>query len=1155
MNTFMTLCVTGLALCWLTVATSAQDKPIAPDKPTVATGNELTSDSVEARVKKLDDNKELDSAVKTKLLETYAKVLEQLKAAADANSRSEQNAKLAREGPAALLALKAELAMPVTEEPSVVPADATLSQVQQLLAQAEMSLSDGQKSLQSLLDEPKRRANRRLEIPKQVDISKLQLQEIDKFLDAKPAPEELADVTTASRLLLDARKQAITSQIAASQVELQLFEATGELLSAQRDRAARQVAEAEGQVKSLRNIVNERRRQEAEQQALDARKTSLQALPAVRKIAEANADLAKQRQTLAGQIESTARELEQIDRLVTALDEHFNKIAQRYDTAGATEAIGLLLRKQRDDLPDVGFHQRKIKLRSTEISNTYLEVIDYEEKRNDLATLDQQVKEVANSIASTTSESEPNKYLEEEVRHVLESQRNLYDSLITDTNSLLDKLVELDVRQRQLISKSAEYGEYCDERILWIRSATVLSTSHLHQLGPSLLWLIQPDGWREISAAAWADVAGHPILTLISVLLLLIQILSRRALRTRLRLLGEQASRSNVTSYLPTLRAMLVTCWLSLLWPGLLGYLGFRLVASESGAEFVVAMGRGLRATAIVFFTLEIFRQVCRQSGLGVAHFEWDKETMRLARRTAWWFIGCGLPFILVVTMTEVQPSEAIKNSLGRLAFVGCLVVLTACMHRVMRPVGGVLEKTYLAAPQAWTTRLQGFWHLLAVGVPIVLGLIALGGYYYTALQLAWRLLATWWLVMGLLFVHAALIRWSLLSYRDLAMRQARDRRAAAEAASAAASTSTSTATPIAAPQPLVKLSDINKQNRKALQLGLFIGLVAGLWLVWGDVLPALGVLRHVEVWTVETSSTSGAITTTVQKPITLANVLLASIVASLTFTASRNLPSLLEIAVLQRLPLDPGVRYAITTVCQYAITAAGLVTAFGTIGIGWSKVQWLVAAISVGLGFGLQEIFANFVSGLILLFERPVRLGDIVTVGDVTGKVSRIQMRATTITDWDMRELVVPNKEFITGRVMNWTLSSTVSRMSITVGVAYGTNPDLVRSLLMKVAVRNPLVLKDPEPHSLFNEFGDSTLNFVLRVYMATRDIYIDLRHGLLTEIAREFQEANIEIAFPQQDIHVRSIVPTSDLLGTSLDKSSTDSADQSHEASGNPL
>ena len=1115
--------ITAITIGCLPAFGRAQEKSNSKESTLVPANSELTIESIQARVKALDENKELDPAVKTRLTEVYSKTLEHLRAAAESVARSEQQAKLIREAPETLETLRAELAVPPSDKPPEVPADATLVQVQQMLSRVEIELTDAQKSLQTLQDEPKRRADRRLEIPKLADANKLQIQELDKQLELKPSPDEPAELSVATKLLLEARKKAIATETAARQQELQLFEATGELLSTQRDKAARRLAEFENQVKALRTIVNDKRRQEAERQAQEAHRTSAQAHPAVRKVAEQNADLAKLRQALAGKIEQTARELEQMDQQVTTLEEQFKKITKRFETAGGTEAIGLLLRKQRDELPDARVHERKIQQRTAEISSTYLELIEYEEKRNELATLDPHVNEILKDLDATGADSALD-FLEEEVRSVLQAQRAVYDSLISDTNSFLDKLVELDLHERQLITKADEFAKYCDERILWIRSATVFGWSHLKQLGVSVAWLIDPRGWREIGSTLWGDVVNQPVPTAFAALILLILMLVQRPLRTSIGAHGKQAERSNITSYLPTLHAFVATGLLALLWPGLIGYLGLRLVAAEGGSEFVAAFGWGLEVTAVVFMTLELLRQVCRRGGMGEAHFDWDVHTTRQVRKTLWWFIVCSLPFNLIVSMTESQSSELIKNSLGRLAFVGWLTVLTLCAHRLLRSSGGAFEKTYAATPEAWTSRLQRAWHMLAVGAPIALGILAFGGYYYTALELASRLLATCWLAIGLLIMHAALIRWSLLSYRSLAMRKARERRAAAEAAATASGSAGQPAAAVVNIQPEVKLSDINKQTRKALQLTMGVGLVAGLWLVWIDVLPALGALRHVELWMVEATSTTGAVTTTVLQPITLANVLLAIVLAFLTIAAGRNLPGLLEIAVLQRLPLDPGVRYAITTVCQYAITAAGLVGAFGAIGIGWSKVQWLVAAISVGLGFGLQEIFANFVSGLILLFERPVRLGDIVTVGEVTGHVTRIQMRATTITDWDMRELVVPNKEFITDRVMNWTLSNTTSRMSVTVGVAYGTDPDLVRSLLLQVATRNSLVSKEIPPHALFDQFGDSTLNFVLRVYMASRDVFLQLRHELYSEIAREFQKAGIEIAFPQRDIHIRT-------------------------------
>ena len=175
---------------------------------------------------------------------------------------------------------------------------------------------------------------------------------------------------------------------------------------------------------------------------------------------------------------------------------------------------------------------------------------------------------------------------------------------------------------------------------------------------------------------------------------------------------------------------------------------------------------------------------------------------------------------------------------------------------------------------------------------------------------------------------------------------------------------------------------------------------------------------------------------------------------------------------------------------------------------------------MTVGLGFGLQEIFANFASGLLLLFERPIRVGDTVSVGDVIGKVTRIRIRATTIVDGDMRELIVPNKEFISGKVMNWTLSDTTSRMTIKIGVPRGSDPDLVREILLHVAASHPLVLKDPPPHALFDEFAGDTLNFTLRVYMGSRDVYNQLRHELNAGINAAFQQSGIDRTHPPDSL-----------------------------------
>ena len=208
----------------------------------------------------------------------------------------------------------------------------------------------------------------------------------------------------------------------------------------------------------------------------------------------------------------------------------------------------------------------------------------------------------------------------------------------------------------------------------------------------------------------------------------------------------------------------------------------------------------------------------------------------------------------------------------------------------------------------------------------------------------------------------------------------------------------------------------------------------------------------------------------------------------------------------------------------RYLILFVGLSAALQAVGVSWERIQWLAAALTFGLAFGLQEIFANFISGLIILFERPVRVGDIVTLGDVTGRVTRVHMRATTVVNWDRKELIIPNKEFVTGRVINWTLTESVTRVVIPVGIAYGSDVEAARSLILNVALAHPDVLSDPEPSCYFERFADSSYELTLRLFLPRPALILKTRHEVLEGIRHGLGDANIEIAFPQRDLHIRS-------------------------------
>ena len=257
-------------------------------------------------------------------------------------------------------------------------------------------------------------------------------------------------------------------------------------------------------------------------------------------------------------------------------------------------------------------------------------------------------------------------------------------------------------------------------------------------------------------------------------------------------------------------------------------------------------------------------------------------------------------------------------------------------------------------------------------------------------------------------------------------------------------------------------------------QVGLLVGLVLSLGSLLGRLLPVLGGLEAIQLPFTRSVVVDGL---EQQHSVTVVDLLQALLILAGTIFAIRNFAGLLEFTLLRKLRMDAGGRYALVTLSQYTLAAIGIISALTLIGLPWSKLQWLVAALGVGLGFGLQEIVANFVSGIILLIERPIRIGDIVSVDDKIGAVAKIRIRATTILTYEQHELIVPNKEFITSKVLNWTLSDGTNRILLNVGIAYGANSSQAMQLMAEAAEDNEYVLTDPKPIISFEGFGDNAL------------------------------------------------------------------------------
>jgi potassium efflux system protein len=599
----------------------------------------------------------------------------------------------------------------------------------------------------------------------------------------------------------------------------------------------------------------------------------------------------------------------------------------------------------------------------------------------------------------------------------------------------------------------------------------------------------------------------------------------RKRLLALIRGLTDKLGKPTTDRYGYTLLALGLTMIAAAPWPLAVAVTGWQLKVSAEATDFTIAVGASLLFIAVQFYWLRVFHLICMPEGLAAAHFRWPEPSLRLLRSQLQQLSWIFLPAALAAMFADVlDPLEA-GWALGLIPFLIAMGSLAVAFARLLNPRRGVLAG-YMRQPQRRTfKRLHRLWYPLLVAYPLTLGVLALLGYIYSAGTLSILLLDTVWFVVKLILFAALGQRWLLVARRRLAYETAIERRQAEELGRRAetASHAGEEGSPFEADEPEVDLVALSDKSQRLLNTAILFYGFFGLWLLWSDLFPALRILDEVTLWhhTVTVDGEAQIL------PVTLASVGLALFYAVITVILAKQLPAVLEIILLKFSEMSAGGRYTVTTLTNYVVVTTGAVLVFQTIGADWSQLQWLVAALGVGIGFGLQEIVANFISGIIVLFERPIRIGDVITIGDTDGVVTRIRSRATTIRNWDGKELLVPNKEFITGRLLNWSLSDQTTRVILSVGIAYGSDVRRAMRLLEEAAGENENVLDDPAPSVIFETFGDNSLGLLLRCFVDSTDLRYPTISALNQAINDKFNAAGIVIAFPQRDLHLDTTRP----------------------------
>ena len=652
------------------------------------------------------------------------------------------------------------------------------------------------------------------------------------------------------------------------------------------------------------------------------------------------------------------------------------------------------------------------------------------------------------------------------------------------------------------------YQILLQQRLFWLPSAPVVGAETLTQLLSAASWFagqLRVDPLREAVDRSVTERGGR-IAFLVALLAVLL--LKRRSIKRNLDANGRYVGNVGEDRIQFTLYAFANSVLLAL--PGVLVLAVGALLLME-GNDFFGALSKGLATAALVTFLLAFIKNVARRGGLGDGHFHWHIDSLHAIRRELPVLLAVIIPITVILPTTATPDGSEFEGSLGRLLFTTASIALSVFAQRIMSAVRADRPEN----------RLLLAMHVLAVATPLLLLLASWVGYHYTALELERNLfISICWIAFNAMLFYVGLRALSVRE-RRLTLERLREHREAERkvADNKEAAESSGEGVPQTLDMPEMDLKDISQQSTALLRILVSALVISGLWLFWAGLIPALQLFDNITLWTIATDLEGSD-----RLPITLGDLLLALLVGVGTVLAVKNLPGTLEVMVLSRMKLEPGTGYAITTLTTYTLVFIGVVVFLGVIGVQWSKLQWLVAALGVGLGFGLQEIVANFVSGIILLFERPIRVGDTVTIGGITGTVSRIRIRATTLVDWDRKEQIIPNKTFVTQDLTNWTLSDSITRVILHVGVAYGSDVDQVQELLTKVAQNNERVVEDPAPAVFCVGLGESRIDFELRVFVKDPLDIMPLSHEIHAETTRALQEAGIKIPFPQHDIHVRT-------------------------------
>ncbi len=941
---------------------------------------------------------------------------------------------------------------------------------------------------------------------------------------------QLEAVTASRRIDIEAHLYRLRMQISALELEIAGQSSRQQILTLRRDLAELNAERAEQEVIALQNQTGKRRVSLAEQE----RAAALENISATETLHPLVIDYAAGNVAIAEDLLKVSQDVSAYPKLQAEARSRLENIQSDLTVAENLTSLPKInrqssetLRRLRDQRPSINSIQSRADSNQAVLLRATQKGVQVREQLRNMPI--GQIN--ADALLSDWRQDDPEAVDLTELD--LTALNNLYQTrrelLLDVSEASLHQVSEsqaLGAVQSDVLKTTESLTNILDQNLLWLPSVSAIDLSWPLRVIRGTGSVFKAQNLNRSFSVLTEQMKRYWPLTFTGLALAFGILAMRRRLRLDVIDAAKSVGRVQKDHYWITPSVIMTCAIITAPIPLLLLLTGFLYQNSGAPDVFISSLGKtGIEVSGFLWFFL-MWKEWGKEKSLFDAHYQVSSGLRKNITQQLNWFIPVAGVLIALVTLTQKSREPDVYGGFSLLVFILTAGVLAWFGYKILWK-----ERGSKAGDRNWFKGNRKILPFLLIGLPLIAAMLAAYGYYDTAHVLLSRLFFSSGLVVATFVVYGLIRRTLVIAQRRLALRQAVERREqmlrAREQIEAAEERGD--AAPPQVDYDEIDLETISRQSLQLLNTFIIFGFAVSMWIIWRDLFPALSVFDRVNLWQYSFSNEAGE---KIIDNVTLWNLIQSLAIGVLTFISAKNLPGFLEVFILNRSGLDRGTRYATVSVLGYIIMAIGFVMAFNKLGMDWSQLQWIFAALGVGIGFGLQEIIANFISGLIILFERPIRVGDYITIGNQSGTVNQIKIRATTLSDLDNREIFIPNKELITQKVTNWTLTDSITRIIIPVGIAYGSDTDKAREIMLKVIKSNSKVLEKPKSNVFFLGFGESSLDFELRIFVRSVDDRFGVSHDLHTEINKALSKAKIEIPFPQRDMRIVSQAPLPEQL-----------------------